>query len=112
MDEFMDRFGILTERQDRVSKYGIRLPAPKLDLPYHLKDPDALLEWSRHMLYPKLPDPTIKDALVDLNRHWRIERSRADDLERMVELLERELAGYRKPSFWATLKARVSLKKH
>lgn len=74
-----------------MSQYGIRLPAPKLGLPSHLESEEAILKWYNGFRYKYQDtsyDGEMKDAMILINRHWRIERSRADDLERMVEQLE------------------------
>jgi hypothetical protein len=96
------------EQTMSASKYGIRLPAPKLDLPSHFRDEESLLLW-----YSRIPHiwedawtpahKALKSALLEYCRAWRIERSRADDLEQMVERLEAEVRMLRKPSVWARI---------
>ncbi len=77
----------------RMSQHGIVLPAPKLGLPSHLESEEALLGWLGNIISRDV----TKDALLAYCRHWRIERSRADDLERMVEQLEAENRQLREP---------------
>lgn len=84
-------------RAGNSSKYGVSLPAPKLGLPSHLKDHETLIAWMQH--HPSIYNNDVaKRVLIDYCRHWRIERARADDLERMVDLLQEENRKLRKPS--------------
>ncbi len=87
-----------------MSQYGIRLPAPKLDMP-----PDDARNHARYITQFITGESPSRYASLDeferdlfrkmevWHRHWRIERSRADDLERMVEQLEMENRRLRKP---------------
>lgn len=86
-----------------TSKWGIFLPPPKVGLSKHLETPEAIIEYMnrvwddndsgyRHFI--------ANHALLDLNRSWRIERSRADHLEEMVESLQREVADLRGKNGW------------
>ena len=93
-----------------TSRYGIRLPAPKLGLPKHLQTHDAILDtvdgYIAELARDKTPDfvyvanARVKHDLIALNRFWRIERSRADHLEEMVESLQREVADLRGKNGW------------
>ena len=110
-----------------TSKWGIFLPPPKLGLSKHLETPEAIIAHVRShpateaLMYVNRnysefhPNPTpehpcwshlrlvVKDwkrDLLDLNRSWRIERSRADHLEEMVESLQREVADLRGKNGW------------
>ena len=87
-----------------MSKWGIRLPAPKLSLPEHLQSESDMYTWLKSQ---PSSDIAIRAALPELVRAWRIERSRADHLEEIVEKLESELRRSRRPSvifrFWAFL---------
>ena len=101
-----------------TSKWGIFLPPPKLGLSKHLETPEAIInhvEWHDawfeangvvieidNRIRPHLRRMRIhwKRDLLDLNRSWRIERSRADHLEEMVESLQREVADLRGNNGW------------
>lgn len=99
-----------------TSKWGIFLPPPKLGLSKHLETPEAIIahvngnESARYietiMLGISNKDHVggirkwWKNDLLDLNRSWRIERSRADHLEEMVESLQREVADLRGKNGW------------
>lgn len=99
------------ESKQEMSQYGIRLPAPKLDMP-----PDDARNHARYitqLIAGHVPSryASSNEFERDLfgkmevwHRHWRIERSRADDLERMVEQLEMENRRLRKPRILSLFK--------
>ena len=112
-----------------MSKHGIVLPPPKLGLPSRLENPEKLHDYVWEHIHMRelervlgLPEKygitfgvdkaqfnwpyshNIKVAwkkdLEDFNRHWMIERSRADHLEEMVDRLQQEVNDLKGNNGW------------
>lgn len=116
-------------KKSQMSKHGILLPPPKIGLPSRLENPEKLHDYVWEHIHMRelervlgLPEEygitlgvdkaqfnwpyshNIKVAwqrdLEDFNRHWRIERSRADHLEEMVDRLQQEVNDLKGNNGW------------